>query len=104
MEAGARLAYWHLTEARRFLGEVAMPPEQANPAKLDAWMLDYCRRAQTDIVPTREILRGGPNGLRSKDALNDAVAELVDHGRCRLVTDGKKRSIQINPALLEVSP
>lgn len=104
MESGARLAFWHLTEARRFLGEVAMSPELGNPVKLEAWMLGYCRRMQTDLVPTREIQRGGPNALRSKDALSEAVTELANLGRCRPVIDDKKRFIQINPALLEVAP
>ena len=31
MESGARIAAWHLNEARRYLGELAMPAELANP-------------------------------------------------------------------------
>jgi hypothetical protein len=29
MESGCTIAAWHLSEARRFLGELAMPPELA---------------------------------------------------------------------------
>ncbi len=100
MESAARIAAWHLTEARRFLGELAMPAELANPARLESWMLDYCQRENTDKVPTREIQRCGPNGLRDKLILADAIKELAELGRARLVHDGKKRSVQINPALL----
>ena len=100
MESGARIAAWHLTEARRFLGELAMPAELANPMRLESWMLEYCRREKTDKVPTREVQRCGPVGLRDKATFKDAVAELVDLGRARLVQDGKKRQVQINPTLL----
>ena len=100
MESAARVTLWHLTEAKRFLGELAMPAELANPARLEAWMLDYCRREQTDNVPTREVQRCGPGGLRDKAALSEAITALAELGRARLVRDGKKRAVQINPALL----
>ena len=100
MESGARLAAWHLSEARRFLGELAMPAELANPARLESWLLDWCRRENTDKVPTREVQRHGPNGLRDSKVISAAVAQLVELGRARLVQDGKKKLIQINPALL----
>ena len=103
MEAAARVTAWHLTEARRFLGELAMPPELANPARLEFWMLDYCRRENTDRVPTREVQRNGPAGLRDRKTINDAVRELAELGRARLMQDGKKRAILINPSLLEVA-
>ena len=100
MESAARLTAWHLTEAKRFLGELAMPAELINPARLEAWMLDYCRRENTDKVPTREVQQFGPGGLRDKATFLEAVKELAELGRARLVQDGRKRIVQINPALL----
>jgi len=100
MESGTRIAAWHLHEARRFFGELAMPAELANPMRLESWMLDYCRREKTDTVPTREVQRRGPKSLREKAAWADAVRELSELGRARLVQDGKKRQVQINPLLL----
>lgn len=104
MESAARIAAWHLHEARRFLGELAMPAELANPMRLEAWMLDYCHREGTHSVPTREIQRCGPNGLRDKAVIEAAIKELADLGRAMLVTEGKKKSVRLNPALLEVTP
>jgi putative DNA primase/helicase len=104
MESAARIAAWHLHEARRFLGELAMPAELANPMRLEAWMLDYCKREGTDSVPTREIQRCGPNGLRDKAVIDSTIKELSDLGRAKLVTEGKKKSVRLNPALLEVTP
>ena len=100
MESAARVTAWHLTEARRFLGELAMPAELANPARLETWLLDYCRRENTDRVPTREVQRMGPGGLRDKLVILEAIGELAELGRARLVQDGKKKAVEINPALL----
>ncbi len=100
MESGACIAAWHLNEARRFLGELAMPAELANPPRLESWLLDYCRRERTDKVPTREVQRCGPGGLRDKAAFAEAMKELEELGRARMVQDGRKKLVQINPALL----
>jgi putative DNA primase/helicase len=102
VESAVQIVTWHLTEAKRFLGELAMPPEVANPMRLETWMLDWCRREKTDSVPTREVQRVGPGGLRYKAALNEAIKELTELGRAREVQDGKKRLIQIRPELLVV--
>lgn len=100
VESAVQIITWHLFEAKRFLGELAMPAELANPMRLETWMLDWCRREGTDKVATREVQRNGPYGLRDKSVIAEAVRELAELGRARLVTVGKKRVIQINPALL----
>jgi hypothetical protein len=38
--------------------------------------------------------------LRRKSALGEAIAELIDVSRARLVQDGQQRKIEVNPALL----
>ena len=100
MEAAASVTAWHLSEARRFLGELAMPAELANPARLEKWLIEYCKRENTDKVPTREVQQFGPGGLRDKATYTAAVAELAELGRARLVQDGRKRLIQIRPEVL----
>lgn len=104
MASASLVAAWHLYEARRFLGEMAMPAGLANAGHLEKWMLDYCKREQTDQVPTRVIQqRISPTSLRTKTTLNDALNELTELGRARLVQDGKKRLVQIRPELLAVT-
>ncbi len=98
-EGASRIAAWHLSEARRFLGELALPVELANAVRLDAWLIDYGKRERTHIIPRREAQRSGP--VRDKDALKHALQELEDLGRARLVTDGRRRDILINPALMK---
>lgn len=101
-EGASRIAAWHLHEARRFYGELALPEEQADAARLDCWLLDYCRREKTNIVPRREVQRNvTPGHLRQKVALDLALAELVEAGRVQLAQDGRRKEIHINPVLLE---
>ncbi len=101
-EGASRIAAWHLHEARRFYGELALPEELADTARLDSWLLDYCRREKTNIVSRREVQRNvTPGHLRHKAALNIALDELVEAGGVQLIQDGRRREIHINPALLE---
>ena len=101
-EGASRIAAWHLREALRFYGELALPEEQANAERLDSWLLDYCKREKTNIVSRRELQRNvTPGHLRQKAVLDFAMDGLMEAGRARLVQDGRRKEIHINPALLE---
>ena len=99
-EGASRIAAWHLHEARRFFGELALPAELADAARLDSWLSEYCQRERTHLVPIAKLQQGGPGGLRSKAAIETALRELDDANRARLVRDGKRRMIAVNPALV----
>lgn len=100
LQAGARIASWHLHEARRFLGEFAMPRELADAARLDAWLVEVCNRGQTQSVPVSTIQKAGPGRLRGKAALEAAVQQLADLDRARLVRHGRGKTVVVNPALV----
>jgi putative DNA primase/helicase len=100
IESASKIITWHLLEAKRFLGELAMPPELANPIRLETWLIDYCRRESTDKVPTSQIQQFGPGSLRDKAVITETVKELAELGRARQVKDGRKKLIQIHPDLL----
>ena len=100
IESASQVITWHLLEAKRFLGELAMPPELANPMRLETWLLDWCRREGTDKAPTKAVQQFGPGGLREKAVIDATVKELAELGRARLVKNGKKKLIQIHPDLL----
>ncbi|MEM5341608.1 YfjI family protein [Paraburkholderia azotifigens] len=104
VESASRIVAWHLNEARRFFGELALPPEVTNAARLDTWLLRHCRSERSCTVSTRTIQQYGPVGLRDKATIDATVRELIDLGRARLVQDGRRRSISVNPALLAVEP
>jgi putative DNA primase/helicase len=94
------IAEWHLYEARRFFGEISNPHSISNAEKLEEWLLRCCRKNETDRVPARKVQREGPSSLRKKSELNEAVKELTEAGRARLIVDGKQRLIQVRPELL----
>ena len=101
--AGAsRIAAWHLNEARRFFGELALPVELADAGRLDSWLLGHCARNRTATIPTREAQRLGP--VRDGARLNAAVRTLEELDRLRLVEQDRRKRLEVNPGLLEGSP
>lgn len=100
MQAAMQIVTWHLYEASRFLGEVALPQALDNAAKLDAWLLQHCRATKSHSVRTRYVRQYGPRSLRKDSALDEAAVELVDAYRVRLVQKGKQIQLEVNPFLL----
>jgi putative DNA primase/helicase len=99
-EGASRIVAWHLNESRRFFGELALPADLVNAARLDSWLIEYCRRKRTNIVPTKKLQQFGPGGLREKTAIESAMRELEELNRARLARDGRRRIIEVNPALV----
>ncbi|SCY42366.1 putative DNA primase/helicase [Nitrosospira sp. Nl5] len=100
-ECAGRIVAWHLNEARRFFGELALPAELADAARLDTWLIGYCQREQTHLVSTREAQRLGP--VRDRERLTTALRELEELDRVKVSQEGKRKIIKVNPALLEVT-
>lgn len=94
VDRAAALVAWYLGEARRFLGEIALPPDLLAAVKLDQWL-----REQPNVVTARDAMRLGP--IRQRAALDRALAELEAHHRVRVEKQGKKSVILLNPALRE---
>lgn len=97
-ERASRIVAWHLSEARRFFGELALPKELADAARLDSWLIEYCRRGRTHMVGKNHVRQHGP--LRDGARLDTAIRELAELDRLRLVKDSKRLTIQVNPALV----
>ncbi|MEI6209315.1 MAG: DUF3987 domain-containing protein [Desulfuromonadales bacterium] len=99
-ESASSITAWHLNEARRFFGGLALPQELVDASRLDEWMLEYCRQHKSAVIPITKVQQYGPCGLRSKIAIDAAMEELEGLDRARRVKEGKRKSIYINPALL----
>jgi len=97
-ESASLIVAWHLNEARRFFGELALPVELADAARLDSWLIEYCKREQTHFVGKNHTRQHGP--LRNGAALDSAIRELSDLDRAQLSKDQKHLTIKVNPALL----
>jgi len=99
-DGASRIAAWHLNEARRFFGELALPAELGDAVRLDGWLIGFCQRERTRSVPTRDAQRLGP--VRDKARLDAALRELEELYRVRVDRDGRRKTIAVNPALVEV--
>ena len=95
----SQVAVWHLSESRRFFGELAVPQHMADAARLERWMLDHCRREKTSCVNRRVAQKSST--VRNGDRLTAAITELADLDRVRLVKEGKKLFIWLNPEILK---
>lgn len=100
LQAACRLAGWHLYEARRFFGEIALPEELNNAVMLDQWLVDYCKKHNTDHIGKTTALQRVPNKLRNKATLEDALNTLEQAHRIRRAMEARTEYIEINPALL----
>lgn len=99
--SASRIVAWHLNEARRFFGELALPLEMGNAIRLDNWLISYCQRQKTNIVPRREIQRNvTPVNLRQQSILDSALRELIESDRILLKQNGRSKEIHVNPALI----
>jgi putative DNA primase/helicase len=98
-ESASRIAAWHLSESRRFFGELALPEELADAARLDTWLIEHCRRQGIYMIGKRHVRQHGP--LRDGARLDIAIRELYELDRARTIRDGKRILLAINPSLLE---
>lgn len=97
--AGAsRIAAWHLAEARRFFGELTVDPDLTDAVRLDGWLIQHCCDKHTNSIGKNHVRQHGP--LRNGAKLDGAIRELSELGRVRLLNDGKRLTIEVNPALL----
>ena len=102
LDRATTIAAWHLSEARRFFGELALPAELADAARLDSWLIEHCRLERTHMVGKNHVRQHGP--LRDGARLDTAIRELAELDRLRLEKDGKRLTIHLNPALVGVAP
>jgi putative DNA primase/helicase len=100
-ERASRITAWHLSEARRFFGELALPAELADAARLDSWLIEHCRQERTNFVKKNYVRQHGP--LRDGARLDAAIRELAELDRLQLEKDGKRLTIHLNPALVGVT-
>ncbi len=98
-EGASRIAAWHLHESRRFFGELALPAELADAARLDTWLIEYCIRKSTLSIGKNYVRQHGP--LRDGKRLDAAIRELAAFDRLKLDSIGKHLTISLNPALID---
>jgi len=96
------LMAWYLMESKRFFNEAILPKELRNVVLLDNWLIQHCKEHEVSEISTRTIQRTCPNSLREKTIIDDTLKHLIELNRVKIVKDGKKKQIHLNPKLLEV--
>ena len=100
LQAGCRVAEWHLGEARRFFGEMALPGPIVDATRLDAWLISACQKKGVNRISNSDIQHSGPSRLRESAAIDKAMTVLAELDRARQCKEGRRRFIEVNPALL----
>jgi hypothetical protein len=100
IQAGCALAEWHLKEAERVLMKLTLTELERDAIKLDEWLIATCKREGVDKVTATHAQQKGPGSLRTAKQLSNCASLLEELGRARLLTDGKRKLYQVNPALL----
>jgi hypothetical protein len=78
MKSAVLLADWHVNEVLRIhSGRVDRRLLHAH--QLLEWLIEQAAERQTDTIPFRDILRCGPNAVRTKAKADEAIALLVEH-------------------------
>lgn len=101
VESATAIVLWHLYSAKAALAPFTMSKEAAAAAMLDGWLIDRCRSEETDGFPTRYVLNSGPHRVRDRESFDKAMEVLTRHNRARVVEDGKRRTIKVNPSLID---
>ncbi len=96
------LMAWYLMESKRFFSEVVLSKELRNAVLLDNWLIQHCQEHEVSEISTRTIKQFCPNVLRDKTILDDTLKHLMELNRVKIVKEGKKKQVHLNPKLLEV--
>ena len=101
VESASSIVAWHLSESRRFFGELALSNEVLDAFKLNQFLVERCRNDHTHMIVKSIALQFGP--IRKKEKLDAAINELYELDRVRILKDGKRITLKLNPALLAVA-
>ncbi|MEA2082828.1 MAG: DUF3987 domain-containing protein [Thermodesulfobacteriota bacterium] len=89
----AKVGLYYLREARRIMSLLDKPQEISDAEVLLAWLIQH----DQDQCPLGTILQYGPNQLRTKNRRDIAIKILEENHWVMTSTDGRKRSIVLNP-------
>ena len=100
VSAAEAVISWHLHEARRLLSDLDTPTELAAAIRLDNWLIAEARRTGSHRIATNRIYRCGPSPVRDAKDMKTALATLAERRRARMVEDGRRRFVEVNPTLI----
>lgn len=90
MEAGAKIAIWHLNEARRLMGAFNEPEQIRDGIDLMGWI-----KSRGGFTTLQDVLQRGPNRLRTRKRRDAALKLLYETHNARERTNGGKTIIEV---------
>lgn len=96
----AVVVQWHMSEAMRVFSRVEADAALTDAVDLSRWLIEQSKARSGSRLSRREIQRAGPSSVRSKEALQKAILELIEAGHVREVQLGRQKVIEVNPLLL----
>lgn len=100
VDAAACVIRWHLHEAKRLLSDLDTPTDLAVAIRLDDWLIAEARRTGSHRIATNRVYRCGPSPVRDAKDMTTALATLAERRRARMVEDGRRRFVEVNPMLV----
>ena len=94
------IVQWHMSEAMRVFSRVEADAALTDAVDLSRWLIEQYKARDGARLSRREIQRSGPSSVRSKEALQKAILELIEAGHVREVQLGRGKVIELNPLLL----
>ena len=92
LERAGEIAAYYLGEAARIVGTAAIPRAIRHAESI----LDWCRSRGLETISSRDLLRLGPNVVRTADAVAAAMSTLERHGWAEPIRNGKRRAWAIH--------
>lgn len=105
-EAVARaqeIVLWHLNEAKRIFRHTNGTGGSTVAQQLSQWLQAECLKQNTDRVDKSYVMTHGPNGVRRVEQLDKVLGKLEPLNHIRLIKEGRKNVILVNPALLDAN-
>ena len=81
---------------KRFFGEIGLSQVVLDAVRLESWLMDFKHKEE---LSQRYTQRNGP--FRDKKRLDPALTELESLDRIKLVQEGKRKLIKVNPMVLK---
>jgi len=100
VDAAEAVIRWHLHEARRLLSDLDISTDLAAAMRLDNWLIAEARRTGSHRIATNRIYRCGPSTVRDAKDMKTKLAMLTERRRARLVEEGRRRFVEVNPMLI----
>jgi hypothetical protein len=82
------------------LSDLDISTDLAAAIRLDNWLIAEARRAGSHRIATNRVYRCGPSPVRDAKDMKTALATLAERRRARLVEDGRRRFVEVNPMLI----